>query len=170
MRVVIADLKSRDGFVNKDTIVGGFGSRFRGFSWTTRLIERVRKIYQNVPSIHSAYVAAILSLAGHEVLFTDEKLIDGDVGLVLSSIVDYRNEIRWAEKARQSGMRVGFFGAMASHSPGVFENHADFVIKGEPEAAVQRLAAGEVPAGHVQSLPIMRLDDLPFPAWHLMVH
>jgi len=170
MRVVIADLKSRDGFVNKDTIVGGFGSRFRGFSWTTRLIERVRKIYQNVPSIHSAYLAAIFSSAGHEVVFTDEQPVDGDLGLVLTSIVDYRHEIRWAEDARQRGMHVGFFGAMATHATERLQNHADFVIKGEPEAAAQRLAQGEWPTGLVQSPPISPLDSLPFPAWHLLAH
>ena len=63
MRVVIADIKGRGGFVNKDTVVGGYGSRFRGFSWTTRWIERVRKLYQNVPSIHAAYLAAIFANA-----------------------------------------------------------------------------------------------------------
>ena len=170
MRVVIADLKSRDGFVNKDTIVGGFGSRFRGFSWTTRWIERVRTIYQNVPSIHSAYLAAIFSSAGHEVIFTDERPVDGDLGLVLTSIVDYRHEIRWAEQARQSGMRVGFFGAMATHATKELQNHADFVIKGEPEAAAQRLAQGEHLAGVSLSPAIANLDSLPFPAWHLMAN
>ena len=54
MRVVIADLVSTRGFVNKDTIVGGFGSRFQGFTWTTQWIERARKAYQNVPSVHAA--------------------------------------------------------------------------------------------------------------------
>ena len=64
MRVVIADIKGRGGFVNKDTVVGGYGSRFRGFSWTTRWIERVRKLFQNVPSIHAGYLAAIFEGAG----------------------------------------------------------------------------------------------------------
>jgi radical SAM superfamily enzyme YgiQ (UPF0313 family) len=168
MRVVIADLKSRDGFVNKDTIVGGYGARLRGFSWTTRLIERVRKIYQNVPSIHCAYLAAIFSSAGHEVVFTDEQPADGDLGLVLTSIVDYRHEIRWADDARRRGMHVGFFGAMATHVTEVFKDHADFIIKGEPEAAAQRLAQGERLTGLVQSPAISALDSLPFPAWHLL--
>ena len=66
MRVVIADLKGRGGFVNKDTVVGGYGSRFRGFSWTTRWIERARKLYQNVPSIHAGYLAAIFAQAGQD--------------------------------------------------------------------------------------------------------
>jgi radical SAM superfamily enzyme YgiQ (UPF0313 family) len=171
MRVVIADLKGRDGFVNKDTIVGGYGARFRGFSWTTRLIERVRKIYQNVPSIHCAYLAAIFESAGHEVVFTDEQLVDGDLGLVLTSIVDYRHEIRWAEEARRrSGMRVGFFGAMATHVTQELQNHADFVIKGEPEAAALRLAQGEKTTGILNSPSISNLDTLPFPAWHLLAH
>ena len=64
MRVVIADIKGRGGFVNKDTVVGGYGSRFRGFSWTTQWIERARKLFQNVPSIHAGYLAAIFSNTG----------------------------------------------------------------------------------------------------------
>src|SRR5262245_47266297 len=100
MRIVLADLKSTDGFVNKDTVVGGFGLRFRGFSFTTRWIERVRKLYQNVPSIHTAYLAAIFQQAGHDVVFTDGEFVDGDVALVLTSLVDYRNEVSWAEEAR----------------------------------------------------------------------
>lgn len=170
MRVVIADLKSRDGFVNKDTIVGGYGGRLRGFSWTTRLIERVRKIYQNVPSIHCAYLAAIFSSAGHEVVFTDEQPLDGDLGLVLTSIVDYRHEIRWAEDARRRGMHVGFFGAMATHVTEVLQERADFILKGEPEAAALRLAQGERLNGVVQSPAISALDTLPFPAWHLLAN
>ena len=83
MRVVIADLKGMVGFVNKDTVVGGYGSRFRGFSWTTRRIERVRKLCQNVPSIHAGYLAAIFDQAGHDVRVTTEEFVEGDVALVL---------------------------------------------------------------------------------------
>lgn len=168
MRVVIADLKGRGGFVNKDTIVGGYGSRFRGFTWTTRWIERVRKLYQNIPSIHAGYLAAIFAGAGHEVQVTDEKVVDGDLALVLSTIVDHRHEIEWAEEARlKFGMRVGFFGAVATHVPELLEDHADFVIKGEPEHAAMRLAAGEKLSGLVASPAMMELDALPFPAWRL---
>src|SRR5215831_9008942 len=85
MRVVIADIKGRGGFVNKDTVVGGYGSRFRGFSWTTQWIERVRRLFQNVPSIHAGYLAAIFEQAGHDVHVTREEFVDGDIALVLSS-------------------------------------------------------------------------------------
>jgi anaerobic magnesium-protoporphyrin IX monomethyl ester cyclase len=169
MRVVIADLKGRVGFVNKDTVVGGFGSRFSGFSWTTRWIERFRKLFQNVPSIHAGYLAAILENAGHDVRVTTEEFVEGDVALVLSSLVDYKHEVEWAAGSRQrfGRMRIGFFGATATHLPELLESSADFVIKGEPEQAVSRIAAGESLSGSVASLPIDNLDSLSFPAWHL---
>ncbi len=170
MRVVIADLKGTRGFVNKDTIVGGFGSRFQGFSWTTRWIERMRKIYQNVPSLHCGYLAAIFKNAGHEVVFTNGPVVKGDVGLVLSSIVDYRSEMEWAETAkRKFGMRVGMFGAMATHAPEVIAGGVDFLIKGEPEEAAIRMAAGEQFSGIVQSHALPDLDALPFPAWSVLL-
>lgn len=167
MRVVIADLKGRGGFVNKDTVVGGYGSRFQGFSWTTRWIERARKLFQNVPSIHCGYLAAIFEKAGHEVRVTTEDYIDGDITLILSSLVDYRHEIEWArESKRRFGTRVGFFGAVATHMPELLQDDADFLIKGEPEQAAMRIAAGEVPSGIMASLALDDLDALPFPAWH----
>ena len=168
MRVVIADIKGRGGFVNKDTVVGGYGSRFRGFSWTTRWMERARRLFQNVPSIHAAYLAAIFENAGHDVCMTQGEFVDGDLTLILSSLVDYRHEIEWAEEAkRKYGMRVGFFGAPATHMPELLEGHADFLIKGEPEQAAMRIAAGETPSGIMASPAIDDLDSLPFPAWHL---
>jgi radical SAM superfamily enzyme YgiQ (UPF0313 family) len=168
MRVVIADLKGRGGFVNKDTVVGGYGSRFKGFSWTTNWIERVRKLFQNVPSIHSGYLAAIFEQAGHDVRVTTEDYVDGDIALVLGSLVDYRHELEWArENKRRFGTRVGFFGAVATHLPELLQDDADFLIKGEPEQAAMRIAAGEVPCGIMASPQIDDLDSLPFPAWHL---
>ena len=168
MRVVIADLKGRGGFVNKDTVVGGYGSRFIGFSWTTRWIERVRRLFQNVPSIHCGYLASIFENAGHDVRITTEDYVDGDIALILSSLVDYKHEIEWArELKRRFGTRVGFFGAVATHMPELLENDVDFIIKGEPEQAAMRIAAGEVPTGIMASPAIDDLDSLPFPAWHL---
>jgi len=167
MRVVIADIKGRDGFVNKDTVVGGYGSRFRGFSWTTKWVERARRVFQNVPSIHVGYLAAIFEQAGHEVRVTHEEFVDGDIALILSSLVDYRHEIEWGQELKkQYGMPIGFFGAPATHMPELFEGHADFLIKGEPEQAAIRIAGGEVPSGIMASVAIDNLDTLPFPAWH----
>src|SRR6266446_4360019 len=169
MRVVLADLKSNRGFVSKDTVVGGYGSRLDPFSRVTAIIAHVKKQYHDVPSVHMAYIAAILARAGHEVEWTrGGDTADGDVALVLSSLVDHKNETGWADRMRARGTKVGFIGITASKMPELFRDHADFILNGEPEAAVMRLAQGEMPSGDVISEQINDLDSLPFPRWDLV--
>ena len=166
MRVVLADLKSNRGFVSKDTVVGGYGSRLDPFSRVTALIAYAKKQYHDVPSVHMAYIAAILARAGHEVEWTrGGDIADADVALVLSSLVDHKNETAWADRARARGTKVGFIGITASKMPELFRDHADFILNGEPEAGVMRLARGEIPSGIVVSEQINDLDSLPFPRW-----
>jgi anaerobic magnesium-protoporphyrin IX monomethyl ester cyclase len=167
--VVLADLRAKGGSVAKDTVAGGYGSRFRGDSVTTRLATNVRRVFLNVPSIHVGYLAAIFSRAGHKVIVThDDKPIAANLALVLTSLVDYRHERAWANEARSRGIRVGFFGAPATHLPELFKDIGDFVIAGEPEAAATRLAAGQELHGLVKSPAVDNLDSLPFPRWDLM--
>jgi radical SAM superfamily enzyme YgiQ (UPF0313 family) len=168
MRVVLADLKGTEGFVHKDTIVGGYGARLRAFSTVTRLACLLKKSLNDVPSVTMAYLAAILAGAGHEVSFTRGEALDGDVAVVLSSLVDYRNETRWADAARARGLQVGFVGLTASKLPQLFAAHSDFLICGEPEAAVGRLARGERLQGICPSPELSDLSALPFPRWDLL--
>jgi hypothetical protein len=159
MRVVLADLKSHRGFVSKDTVVGGYGSRLDPFSRVTAVMAYLKKKFHDVPSVHMAYIAAILARAGHEVKWTrgDEE-VHGDVALVLSSLVDHKNETAWADRMRAKGVKVGFIGITASKMPELFEGHSDFILNGEPEAAVMRLAQGIIPRGNVISEQIDDLD------------
>src|SRR6266542_4267674 len=168
MRVVLADLKSDRGFVSKDTVVGGYGSRLEPFSRVTQIISSLKQQFHDVPSVHMAYAAAILSRAGHEVVWTRATIVDADVALVLSSIVDYKNETAWADRMRARGVKVGFVGITASKMPELFQDHCDFILNGEPEAGVMRLAQGEIPRGIVASEQINDLDSLPFPRWDLV--
>jgi len=168
MRVVLADLKSDRGFVSKDTVVGGYGSRLDPFSRVTTVMAYLKKKYHDVPSVHMAYVAAILARGGHDVKWTRGDLMDGDVALVLSSLVDYKAETAWADRMRARGVKVGFIGITASKMPNLFAAHCDFILNGEPEGAVMRLAQGEVPSGIVVSEQIDDLDALPFPRWDLV--
>src|SRR5262249_49950391 len=100
--------------------------------------------------------------------WTRGKFIDGDVALVLSSLVDYKNETAWADQMRARGVKVGFVGITASKMPELFRDHSDFIFNGEPEAAGIRLAKGEIPSGMGTSEPINDLDSLPFPRWDLV--
>src|SRR6476620_2178521 len=151
MRVVLADLKSNRGFVNKDTVVGGYGSRLEPFSRVTTVATYLKKQFHDVPSVHMAYVAAILARAGHDVKWTRGDLVSGDVALVLSSLVDYKSETAWADRMRAAGVKVGFIGITASKMPELFADHCDFIFQGEPEAAAMRLAQGVIPSGIVVS-------------------
>ncbi len=169
MRVVLADLKSNRGFVSKDTVVGGYGSRLDPFSRVTTVIAYLKDQFHDVPSVHMAYLAAILSRAGHEVKWTRGDFVDGDVALVLTSIVDHRNETAWADAMRARGVKVGFIGITASKMPELFAGHCDFILNGEPEAGVMRMAqTGEIPSGNTISEQINDLDSLPFPRWDLV--
>jgi radical SAM superfamily enzyme YgiQ (UPF0313 family) len=168
MRVVLADLKGIDGFVNKDRVAGGYGNRLRPFSKTTRVLTFFKARYHDLPSVQMGYVAAILARGGHDVRFTNDAPVDGDVAIVLTSLVDYRRELAFADTMRARGVRVGVVGLAASILPHLFAGHADFIVRGEPEAAISRMASGETLEGVCDSPEIKDLDSLPFPRWDLV--
>jgi len=159
----------RRGVVNKD-ISGGFGtvSDF-GDSPVARTLTWLKRRGVRYPVLSFGYVAALFERAGWEVV-TGESAADAegaDVALVYSSLVAHQTELRVADEVRaKRRARVGFIGPFASVKPELFSAHADFVITGEPERAIERLAGSRAEfAGVVSSLPIDDLDDLPFPAW-----
>jgi anaerobic magnesium-protoporphyrin IX monomethyl ester cyclase len=168
MRIVLADLASADGYVSKDTVVGGYGSRLRPFSRVTRLVCAMKRRLLDLPSVQLGYIAAICAAAGHDVVYTEGAAVDGDVAIVLTSLVDHRHEATWADAQRRRGMRVGFVGLTASKLPELFDAHGDFVILGEPESAAMALASGTRLDGRVQSPPLANLDALPFPRWDIV--
>jgi radical SAM superfamily enzyme YgiQ (UPF0313 family) len=168
MKVVLADVRSERGYVNKDTAVGGYGQRMTGFNFVTRAGVALRRAINDPPSVSLAYLAALLDRHGHEVAFTRGPHLEADIALVLSSLVDHRQETAWADSARERGTRVGFVGIAASKMPHLFAPHADFLVIGEPEAAVERLARGEILEGPCSSLEIDDLDSIPFPRWDLV--
>jgi anaerobic magnesium-protoporphyrin IX monomethyl ester cyclase len=165
MRIVLADIRGGDGFMSKDTVVGGYGSRLKPFSKVTGVIARLKGGFHEMPSVHLAYAAALAVRAGHEVVGSSGEAVDGDVAIVLSSLIDYRRETAWARAARARGMRVGFIGLTAQKLPHLFEADADFIVDGEPESALLRLFGGETLSGRTASPEIEDLDSLPFPLW-----
>jgi len=165
MRVLLVDLPGRDGIVSKDTVVGGYGSRLVPFTRVTAFIGGLKRRLHDVPSVQLAYIAGVLSQYGHDVVWSRGETPDADVAIVLSSLVDHVHETAWAGEARARGIRTGFVGLTASKLPELFRPHADFVVIGEPESAIRRLARGETLAGDCASEPVADLDSLPFPRW-----
>jgi radical SAM superfamily enzyme YgiQ (UPF0313 family) len=169
MRIVLADLKGGDGFISKDTVAGGYGSRLRPFSKVTGVISNMKRGFHDLPSVQLAYAAALATRAGHTVVPSSGELAHGDVALVLSSLVDFRRETAWATAMRTMGTRVGFIGLAAAKMPQLFEGAADFIIKGEPEAALLQMMNGRTLSGIVESPDITDLDVLPFPDWDSLI-
>ena len=132
------------------------------------MVHAIKRRVIPLPSVQLGYVAAICAAAGHDVRWTDGAPVDGDVTLVLTSLVDHRHEAAWAAARRRAGSRVGFIGLAASKLPELFEGSGDFVIIGEPEEAVARLAGGGHLEGRVASRSVTDLDGLPFPRWDLV--
>jgi anaerobic magnesium-protoporphyrin IX monomethyl ester cyclase len=169
MKVALLNpMPARRGAVNKD-ISGGFGTvSDYGDSPVARLMTRIKRGGVRYPVLSLAYAAAIFERAGWDVRYgEDERAADGaDVALVYASLVGHDEELAIAERLRgRDGLALGFFGPFASVRSDLFEPRADFVVAGEPENALLRLAGGERLAGRVESAPIERLDSLPFPAW-----
>ena len=144
MRVLLADLKSNRGFVSKDTVVGGYGSRLDPFSRVTSVIAYLKDQFHDVPSVHMAYLAAILARAGHDVKWTRGDFLDGDVALVLTSIVDHKNETAWADAMRARGVLLP-----PSHNEVMFLSTAhsdeDVALTTEAlDASLRELRANEI--------------------------
>src|SRR4051812_14371814 len=169
MRIVLADLKGGDGFISKDTVAGGYGSRLRPFSKTTSVIAGVKRRFHDLPSVQLGYAAALAGRAGHLVTSSSGEPAEGDVAIVLSSLVDHRRETEWGRMMRARGVRVGFIGLAASNLPQLFAAGADFIVNGEPEHALQRVVQGEQLTGIVESPAIDDLDLLPFPDWQALL-
>jgi radical SAM superfamily enzyme YgiQ (UPF0313 family) len=165
MRIVLADITGGDGFISKDTVVGGYGSRLRPFSKVTRAVIRVKSRFHEMPSVSLGYAAALAARAGHEVVASSGEVVDGDVAIVLSSLVDYRRETAWARAMRARGTRVGFIGLTSQKLPHLFQDDADFILDGEPESGLLRLFGGEALSGLAASPQIDDIDSLPFPLW-----
>ena len=159
----------RRGAVNKD-ISGGFGtvSDF-GDSAVARTLTWLKQRGVRYPVLSLGYIAALFERAGWDVRYGDrpQDAEGADLALVYSSLVAHRAELDLAGTVRARGRTpVGFVGPFASVKPELFTDHADFVIVGEPERAVQQIAADrQIPRGRLHSPPVDDLDSLPFPAW-----
>lgn len=167
MKIALIDLKeSATGCNNKDK-AGTFGNTSTGETLVSKLYAFAKRSNVDVPVLHFGYMAAIFRLHGHEVTFYDAApRNDEDMVIMASSIVGYDEELAFVRSIRKPGRKIGFINAFATARPEIFLEEADFVIKGEPEAATIQIAKGELdPKGIIESPLIVDLDGLPFPDW-----
>jgi len=174
MRVLLLDIegKSKKKCINKD-LAGGMGTgTWVGNSFLARVFEYVIKKNVIIPDIAPAYLSAIFKKAGWQVelvhgTFDDVSVLpEADLALIPVTIVDYRHELQIVKKARAKNIHVGIYGTFASVMPDFFLEHADFVVKGEPEPAALKIASEKsLPRGIFEAGFVENLDEIPFPDW-----
>jgi radical SAM superfamily enzyme YgiQ (UPF0313 family) len=167
MKIALIDLKeSAHGCNNKDK-AGTFGNTSHGEDFISKIYAFFKRRNVDVPVVHFGYMAAIFRQHGHEVNFYDGDPKDEDLVILASSIVGYDEELAFVKKIKRPGRKIGFINAFATVKPEIFLAEADFVLKGEPEAAAIRIAKGELdPKGVIDSPLLIDLDSLPFPDWN----
>lgn len=168
MKIALIETRGGKIAVNKDQ-AGSFGTATdAGSGIFTKIINKIKRRGVRTPAIFMAYMYSILEREGHYVKFYDHSPEESfDLVIIMSSIVDYKNELELAKKIKSSSQaKVGFIGAFASVRPDIFLKEGDFVISGEPEDATIKLGKGMVePKGIINSELIKDLDSLPFPKW-----
>ncbi len=166
MRVALCTVRSHSGCTMKD-VAGGYGTVFEvGSSFRARLLERAKAHLADLPPLVFGHLSAQLRAAGHDVsvceLEPEGPLVNADVAIVLSSIVDASAEAAVCSRLKTRGVRTIVIGAYASARPEHYADFADAVVIGEPEALGAALLDAE---GLVRAGDVADLDTLPFPDW-----
>ncbi|MBI4596901.1 MAG: radical SAM protein [Candidatus Omnitrophica bacterium] len=167
MRIALVDVRSgRRECINRD-FMAGYGWAFNaGDSFPAKLIEMAKLFGERVPLMSYGYLSAFFRRAGHEVIVGPGVPDDADLAIIQSSMVEHTAELRTADRIRQTTRaKIGFIGPFSGARPELYEAHADFIIRGEPEVWGERLAQGDIPAGVVNGTEKLKVDDLPFPDW-----
>lgn len=166
MKIALIDLKESPlGCSNKEK-AGTFGNASHGEDWMSKLYAAVKRNNIRMPIGHMGYLAGIFRKYGHEVNYYDSFPKDEELVIMASSLVGYSEELEFVRKIKKPGRKIGFINAFATVKPEIFMEEADFVIKGEPEAAAVKIASGELePKGIIDSPLIVDLETLPFPDW-----
>lgn len=174
MHIALVDVKpEKDDYVAKE-MAGGLGKRLKlRNSFLGKILNRSLKSRFNAPPIILAQMAGILREYNHEVssYYTNsaEDIAFGtEVAIVLSSIVDYQNEIKFIKrlKSLDANLKVIVVGSFASAMPKIYQAIADYVIIGSPEYAIQEIITKGFPQiGLVYSKDNGSLNELPMLDW-----
>lgn len=164
---ILQIVKSRTLRSSKDTN-GGFGTvNDFGRGPAAVFLKYLKRGTMEFPELLPAYVQAIARQRGYNVSYALNQMNpQADIVLIQTSIVDFNEEIHWAERIKREfpAIRLGFIGGMAAGNPHFYLNLGDFVLRGEVEKALLQVDPAEF-SGLVDCGWVENLDDLPFPDW-----
>lgn len=174
MRVGLVEVRpKKQEYVAKE-MAGGLGKRLnlKG-SLLGSVLDRYLRSNFHAPPILLAQISGVLRKHHHQIdaYYTrDPKEIpsDTEILVVLSSMVDYRNEVDFIQQVKSlfPSLKVIVVGSFASAMPEIYQNSADLVIMGDAEMALENILLEGFPAQNVIRSPDPRdLNELPMVDW-----
>ena len=122
MKIALVETRGDKFAVNKDQ-AGSFGtSTDTGKGIFGILLNMVKRRGIRTPAIFLAYMHSIFESEGHYVKFySDFPKERFDIVIIMSSLVDYKNELKLAKKIKETyHSKIGFIGAFATVRPDIF--------------------------------------------------
>ncbi len=174
MNIALIEVKPKDRDYVAKEMAGGLGKRLKlKNTFCGSILNRNLKSKFNAPPIVLAQLAGILRKYKHDAhsyytcVVTDISP-QMDYAVVLSSMVDYRNELNFIKELKSCYpyLKTIVIGSFASAMPDIYRPAADFIIIGEPELAVIEIITKGLPQGQlVHSKEIDDLNELPILDW-----
>jgi len=173
-KIALIEVKpAKEGYVAKE-MAGGLGKRVKlskgyfGRILSSRLISSFC-----APPMVLAQLSGVCRSLKHDIKAfhtANAGDVDGDtqIAIVLGSMVDYHNEIEFINALREknANIKIIVVGSFPSAMPDIYEACADFVIKGDPEVALQSILEKGYPSEKIlQSERPDDLNTLPMPDW-----
>ena len=174
MKTAFIEVKpTKKGYVAKE-MAGGLGKKIElSKSFFGQILGNKLASTFSAPPMILAQLSGVSRSKNHEIkaYHTSEALdIDKDteIAIILGSMVDYNNEIKFMKDLREihSDVKIIVVGSFPSAMPEIYESHADFIIKGDPELAfLDILKKGFPKEKIIQSKRPQDLNILPMPFW-----
>ncbi len=174
MKFALIEVKPlKDEYIAKE-MAGGLGKRLKlKNTFFGSILNKQLNSFFVAPPIALAQIAGVFKSLGHSAAayYTSKcEDIPQDIegAVVLSSMVDYRNEVHFIQelKKRSPQAKVIVIGSFASAMPEMYVNAADYVIQGDAESAIMAMVTkGYPPEKIVHSEAPDNLNELPMVDW-----
>lgn len=174
MRIALIEVKPEENDYVAKEMAGGLGKRLKlKNTFLGSILNRNLKSCFNAPPIMLAQLAGIFRDHNHQIrsyytLTATDIAKETDLCIVLSSMVDYRNELNFIKKLKSHcpTLKVIVVGSFASAMPDIYQPLADFVIIGEPESAIIEILTKGLPKEElIYSRELDNLNELPMLDW-----
>ncbi len=155
------------GLANRDQ-TGTFGSGMHSSGGMGKLITSIKKNNLILPNLSLAYLRAIAEQNGLETASYDNLPQGEDLVIIATSMHHYKYEVELAHKikAKFPNSKIGFVNSFSSVKPELFVDAGDFVLRGEPENAFDKILKGELePKGVIEEQGKVDVMKIPYPSW-----